>query len=167
VATTSGLALLAGDTAHLYLLDQDLAVTQAPIDLGLSFWFYASLAATDTQVAVSLAVPYGSYAFLIKDQQVLSKTPIGEGGKDGVAVSLVADHQAFTLAWRVSIADEPLHYRSDIADDQSSDLVWHPGASGPPRSRMVRVGSRDLVAWIGENDGPEIQLKSVLVGSVP
>jgi hypothetical protein len=32
---------------------------------------------------------------------------------------------------------------------------------------MVRVGSRDLVAWIGENDGPEIQLKSVLVGSVP
>jgi hypothetical protein len=167
VATASGFALLAGEkTAQIYLLDPTLAAVGSPLDLGLPVWAYASLAASGTDLAASVAIAYGNYTFRIKDQQVLSKIALGEGGKAGVGIAMVPSGSTFSATWRTDVSTGPVYYRHDIDADPSTDLEWTP-AQGGGSARMVRVGATHLIAWgTGFTEGG-IQFASVADVAAP
>ena len=117
VATPSGYALVAGATAFLYRLDANLAVVGSPLDLGMGYWAYGALAATDTRATIGLSLPYGTTILRVDGNAVVSRTGGGGGGKTGFPVALIAHGTTFSAAWADTTAAPPgtqLRYFDDI-----------------------------------------------------
>lgn len=142
-ARPRGFVLVTGDPENVYPLDEQLALRGAPIPLQERRWGAASIAATETTIAVSLAVPYGARLFQIDVRGNIQETRLSGGGKTGLPLDLLAQGSSIHATW--------------------SDGTWHNAilgttglqASSNPESRLyplvsVRVGANFLVGVEGQ-----------------
>lgn len=96
-ATHDGFVLVGGSRVHMHLLDHALEPIAAPMDLGKNAWFFAGLATSGSRVAINLAEPYGSIAFLFDGAALLDSQAYGGGGKVGLRVALAAEGSSFGM----------------------------------------------------------------------
>jgi hypothetical protein len=105
VALDAGVRPPAGlRTALLRFLDGTFAQIGEPLDLGKPVWItnVAAVATTDSEVAVSLARPYGSYLILVRDLpsgRTITTREVAGGVKNGIDVRLAASASGFDALW--------------------------------------------------------------------
>jgi hypothetical protein len=114
-ARAGGFVLVTGAPATIHPLDAQLAPNGAPIPLPEPFWGFASVAATDTHVAVSLAVPYGGRLFHVDPRGLVQETGLSGGGKAGLPLDLFVQGSSIHATW--------------------SDGTWHHEIVGSPAVR--------------------------------
>jgi hypothetical protein len=91
--------LLSGDSVRLRRFDAQLRPLGEPRGLEVTFWSYASVAATPAGTVVSVAKPYGATVFLIDGRRGVRQLPLDGGGKRGLDVTLVSDGAAIAATW--------------------------------------------------------------------
>jgi hypothetical protein len=137
-ATKSGFVLVGGQSMSVRRLDGALQPIGPPLDLGLPFWFFGSVAATDTRIAVNLAIPYASRLFVIEGDKVLHTFPIEGRYKTGRDVALASDGTSIGAAWwddRGALADSAV-------ETALAPVPILPGAQG---SQALLVVARHLL----------------------
>ncbi|MEO6599202.1 MAG: hypothetical protein ABIQ16_04965 [Polyangiaceae bacterium] len=139
-ATPQGFALVTGEPEKLYRLDRDLEVVGAPWDLGMNFWTFGAVAATDSMIAVSLSLPYGATLFWGSNDDPPTRVSMSGGGKLGLPMALLPNGDAISVAWN----DGSLAYEAEVPRVQPRDATMLSATADPVA--MVSVEEQVLVA---------------------
>lgn len=80
-------------------LDANVKKDGVEIDLGLGFWFHATMAQSETNLAIGLAIPYGMHYFVLNDSAIIGNRQYDDtvSGKTGINAALVPDGAIFGM----------------------------------------------------------------------
>jgi hypothetical protein len=102
-ATASGYVLVGtndeGGDVSLIRLSADLKSVVSAIPLGRKLWHGGQLLASDTRVAVSLSVAYGSYLLLLDQKKITAELAVAGGNKTGMDEALLPVDGGIGAAW--------------------------------------------------------------------
>ena len=138
-ATPEGFVAVMGATEKIYRLDPELQLIGTPLDLGVGFWTYGSVAATESMIAVNLSVPYGSLLAWGGLSGSITKVAMSGGGKLGLPIDLLASGHGISAAWDDS---GTLSFEADVR----SVLPNAEASSESDSLATVRIGAQTLVA---------------------
>lgn len=96
-ATKLGFVLVGGNEVRVHTLNFAFIPIAKAVDLGVMPWAFGAIAASETKVAINLAVPYGSNLFLLQDGTLMDTLPFDGGGKLGLHVALTEEGTSFGM----------------------------------------------------------------------
>jgi hypothetical protein len=96
-ATPQGFVLVGGEPVRVHTLDLAFSPISGAVDLGVTPWAFAAVAASGTNMAIFLSVPYGSNLFLFQDGALTATLPFAGGGKGGLNAALTEEGDSFGM----------------------------------------------------------------------
>jgi hypothetical protein len=101
------------------------------------------VAATDTSIAVSLAVPYGARLFHVDARGNIQETSLSGGGKIGLPLDLFVEGSAIHATWSDGTWQHAIVGSSDVRPASSPNAMLFPLAA-------LTVGPNLLVGVAGQ-----------------
>lgn len=99
-STDAGFALLgeSAETMKVFSLNKDLLPISAPVDLGKSFWFHATMATSGTNIGVVVGEPYGCILFMLDGKMITGGQEFNDNwDKTGANTAIGADDASFGI----------------------------------------------------------------------